>query len=385
VDRKFHVGMQTFAKGIAAPLLTVHPESAADTLTMDLIEVPIAELPYRVMTVRTGARGGMPVEEDQARLQKEIAASRLVYGAHLGAAGFARNSGVPYIAVLEYDLRTELVVTTSQVSSLLRQGVRAARRTVSYAKEALSDFTRAHSIHCNGYPVYDESGLFNANRLLYLDSRMSADMVISAEQLQQRLATRSTRPLRLLFSGRYEHLKGTDDAVEVVIECLRRGLDVEMHFYGQGSLKSAMQARAAQAAVPGRIHIHDAIPYPELVEKSRDFDIFVCCHRQSDPSCTYLESMGAGLPIVGYDNRMWKRLAADSGAGLASKMGQPGLVADDVERLAKDTALLDAMSGRARHFAVEHTFEREFDLRMRSLNDTLEKLPANGMRTRSGT
>ena len=226
----------------------------------------------------------------------------------------------------------------------------------------------AHSLHCNGYPIYDATRRYNGNSLLYLDSRMSLDMIIPRQDLGARLAARAGRPLRLLYSGRYERMKGATDAVEVALECLRRGVDIEMHFYGQGSLREDMDRIAAQAPRPGRIHIHDAIPYPELVRISRTFDLFVCCHIQNDPSCTYLESFGGGLPIVGYGNRMWRRLSERSGAGLASPLGRPALVADDVQRLAGDSQLLSKLSERAVAFALEHHYENEFGKRIRALS-----------------
>jgi colanic acid/amylovoran biosynthesis glycosyltransferase len=122
-------------------------------------------------------------------------------------------------------------------------------------------------------------------------------------------ATRRHNPNQLLYSGRYEPMKGAHDAVLVAVECLRRGLNVEMHCYGQGNLRDAMERTATGW---NRIHIHDPIPYPELVQLSQSFDLFVCCHVQGDPCCTCLESFGTGLPIVGYANRMWRRLCATS-------------------------------------------------------------------------
>jgi len=229
----------------------------------------------------------------------------------------------------------------------------------------------AHSLHCNGYPIYDATRRYNANSLLYLDSRMSADMIIPQQELDARLATRVGHPLRLLFSGRYERMKGADDAVRVAVECLRRGLDVEMHFYGQGSLRGEMELIAATAQRPGRIFIHDAVPYTELVTISRSFDLFVCCHIQSDPSCTYLESFGAGLPIVGYANRMWRRLRETSGAGLASPMGSPAKVVDDVEKVLLNSEVLSTMSKKALAFAQQHCFELEFRKRTDALNNAI--------------
>jgi colanic acid/amylovoran biosynthesis glycosyltransferase len=140
-----------------------------------------------------------------------------------------------------------------------------------------------------------------------------------------------------------------------------------MHCYGQGSQMVAMSRLAAESP----IKVHPAIPYPELVKISRTFDAFVCCHIQNDPSCTYLESMGAGLPIVGYDNRMWKGVLNASNAGYASPMHRPGRVADGIAALS-DPAQLRNLSGKALAFAKSHTFEREYQKRVDAINSAVE-------------
>jgi glycosyltransferase involved in cell wall biosynthesis len=359
--------MQLFAEEIRSPLTTVHPEMPPGQEIMDLIDVPCSELSYRVMTVKTDL-AYRPLPAELPRLREQISSSRLVYGTGLGSSRIARELDVPYILVLEYDLQTQITVSASQVTGTPRRLVRAAKCAWRYAMQGIPDMRGAHSLHCNGYPIYDATRRYNHNSLLYLDSRMSADMLIPPGELAARLAERTGRPFRLLFSGRYERMKGADDAVRVAVECLRRGLDIEMHFYGQGSLHAEMERIAAQTVKPGRIHIHDAVPYTELVAISRTFDLFVCCHIQSDPSCTYLESFGAGLPVVGYANRMWRRLSESSKTGLVSPLGNPIKVADDVERLLADSNLVASMSAKALAFAEQHCFEREFRKRIDALN-----------------
>jgi colanic acid/amylovoran biosynthesis glycosyltransferase len=369
VDRKFHVGMQAYVKGVRVPLITINPETPPGTKIMDLIEVPLEDLPYRVMTVKMD-RSWRPLPTETTRMREQIANSKLVYDSgSLGTPKIARALRIPYILVLEYDLATQITVATSQVSSRLRQVVRTLRCAWNHAADEIPNIRGAQSVHCNGYPIYQATRSYNSNRLLYLDSRMSSDMMIPREQLLSRLATRAQRPFRLLYSGRYERLKGADDAVQVAVECLRRGLDIEMHFYGQGSLREEMERIATFAPAAGRIHIHDTVPYPELVAISRSFDLFVCCHIQNDPSCTYLESFGAGLPVVGYANRMWAQLRDASRAGLASPLGHPEKVADDVQRLASDFTELSSMSEKALDFAMEHSYEREFAKRINALNE----------------
>jgi glycosyltransferase involved in cell wall biosynthesis len=355
VDRKFHVGMLRYAELIRSPIVTINPPLPAGQKILDQIEIPRAELPYEIQ-----------VSVDPAHAVDAIKAARLVYGYEnfLTAATIARKHRIPYIMIVEYDLRTRMTETASKVSNPVRRTIRRARSAANYFRDLLPEMRHAHSLHCNGYPTFEGTARHNSNRLLYLDSRMSADMLIPDDQFKTRVNNQDERkPLRLLYSGRYEPLKGALDAVRVGLECIKRGLRIEMHCYGQGSQMLSMQELAAGST----IQVHSAIPYPELVNVSRSFDAFICCHIQNDPSCTYLESMGAGLPILGYDNRMWVGLLKASGAGYAFPMHRPRQVADGVKALVQPGQLRE-LSLKARAFATSHTFEKEFQKRVDAIN-----------------
>jgi glycosyltransferase involved in cell wall biosynthesis len=135
-----------------------------------------------------------------------------------------------------------------------------------------------------------------------------------------------------------------------------------------------MQRLVDEAGAGEKIHVHDAVTYPELVRIAQSCDVFVCCHIQNDPSATYLESMGAGLPIVGYGNRMWRRLQEESAAGFCTPLHRPHLVVESVRSLATDGGLLAKMSRSARRFAFDHTFQKEYSLRVDDLNKHYEAL-----------
>lgn len=370
IDRKFHVGMQKYVSLLDEPILTVHPQGNSADSTMDLISVPEKDLEYRVMTLETDRRG-RPLEHESVRLRSAIAQSRLVYGYGFGSAQMARSLGIPYVLVLEYDLQTQLTMATAQAKNLLVKTVRTARVIGKYVAVDIPSIYYARSVHCNGYPIFDEIKRFSPHRLIYLDSRMSSDFIIEADALEHRLKKRNKNvPLRLIYSGRYEKVKGALDAVRVAVECLRRGLNIEMYCYGQGSQREEMQQVAA-ACGDARIHINDAVPYPTLVALSKNFDVFVCCHIQGDPSCTYLESMGAGLPIVGYGNAMWRRLSEISNVGFQSDVGRPQYMVEGIAQLESDNTLLAEMSRRSRKFALDHTYEHEFQLRVDGLKEVL--------------
>lgn len=372
VDRKFHTGMKEYLRRIETPILSIHPEllPGKDSSVMDLVAIPEKDLGYRVMTVRCSA-SNQPLREELPRLRATIAASALVYGGGLGIPATTTTHPVPYVAILEYNLRTTVVFAAAGVQGKVRPYTRKLQAIYYYLRNSVPAMRRAILVHCNGYPIYRESAWFNRNRLLYLDSRMHASMIIPEDRLQRRLAVRRTRRPRLIFSGRLEPAKGALDVIKVARACASRNIEFDFDIYGQGSQRRAMESAIEDAKLTGRVRIHEPVPYPTLVEIASECDLFVCCHVQDDPSCTYLESMGCGLPIVGYGNAMWEAMQKDSRAGMVVMVGDHDAAASAIGHLLAEPNELDSLSILARSFAVEHTFEKEFTRRTDSISEIL--------------
>jgi glycosyltransferase involved in cell wall biosynthesis len=364
IDRKFHTGMLAFVDALACPITTVHPRAADVSRIMDPVILRLNELPY---AVRVRERQG------DSSVADLISKSTLVCGGDQTDWRIAIANGIPFIPVLEYDLGTQIVVASPAGTAWLKKAVRSARVLGRYLSSQ-SLLSSALEIHCNGYPIYRALRSVDSPRLLYLDSRMTQDMVIPASDLEARLAARSEllQPLKLLYSGRYEPMKGAIDAVLTALKCADLGANVELHCFGQGSQKAEMERLGAR--LPLRIFINDAIPFPELVAVSRRFDMFLCCHVQSDPSCTYLESMGAGLAVAGYKNRMWHGLQSASGAGVIAPIGDYHRLASEIMAVAKDHQRLVEYSRKARAFALKHTFELEFRRRTEAISAAMRRM-----------
>lgn len=367
VDRKFLLGM-AYTQAIGAPMTSVHARLLPDERIMDPVSVPVDSLPYRVVVVDTDAVWN-PEPHELPRLRALIAEASLVCHGFFNVGPLCAELGTPDVMVAEFDRRTAITAATVDAPNTVVKLVRGARALRNHMTLTAS-LRRAMAVHCNGYPIYDELASVNPRRLLYFDSRMSEDVVIYDERLERRLASRRSDRLRLIYSGRYEAMKGALDVVKVGLACLERSLDIELHLYGQGRQDEEMRALAAKGQ--GRIHVHDAVPAPALVEVSRDFDVFVCCHVQSDPSCTYLEAFGCGLPIVGYGNRMWHGLRTASQVGFEAPLNDTAAMVTALQTYADNAELLARHSRAARRFALEHTFEKEFDKR----NDDMRRLLA---------
>jgi colanic acid/amylovoran biosynthesis glycosyltransferase len=328
----------------------------------------LTDVRYGVIGLELGRRSELSATSTREFAQ-QIAQSHLVVGYGYGSYELCREFNVPYVACVEYDLGTQLTVASTTSRSLLRRARASLRCLADYYRTMVPAMRGAVEVHCNGYPIYEGSAPYNPNRLLYLDSRITDEMLIRPDELEARLARRPPHKLRLIFSGRFEPMKGAEDAVRSAMLCLERGLDVELDCYGMGSLAARMKDLASRSG--GKIRIHEPIPFPALVEVTKEADLFVCCHIQSDPSCTYLEVMGCGVPVVGYANRMWDAMQKTSNAGTAVRMGSPKGVCDAVADFMATPATLNTAARNARAFASAHTFEKEFYKRTAAMNRCL--------------
>jgi colanic acid/amylovoran biosynthesis glycosyltransferase len=358
VDRKFHVGIERQASLLDARILCVAPEGQPPSL--DRLECRRRDLAYEVVNA-----------DDAAAVDRALAESDLLYGLHLPAFRAARARGLPYVAVTEYSLgiRWRLAaITTCGVRGLVRR----VRGAIDHGREQRA-LLSASAVHCNGYPAY-RAARFARRRLLYLDSRMGADDVISAGALDARLSTiGGARPWRLLFSGRLEAIKGVLDLAAVAEQLARSRVKFVLDVYGDGSQRAAMEREIDRRELRQVVKLHGSIPYPELIGRVRSADLFVCCHPQGDPSCTYVETFGAGVPIAGYANEMWSALARESRGGVATPVGDAGALAAAIERLLGRPRDLERASRSARDFALAHNFDREFERRMDDLRPLLPR------------
>jgi glycosyltransferase involved in cell wall biosynthesis len=96
-------------------------------------------------------------------------------------------------------------------------------------------------------------------------------------------------------------------------------------------------------------------------------DLFICCHPQSDPSCTYLETLGCGVPIVGYRNQAFEGIIRSADVGSLVKIGDVEGLANEISTLAAQPQIIEEKARNAIAMAQKHNFETEFAARMAQL------------------
>src|SRR6056297_652415 len=267
------------------------------------------------------------------------------------------------VFVIGYTLETRLqIIGLDRELSALRK-LKSAIWTLRQERRRRRAMRTCDAVQTNGYPAHDAYRRLNPDTLLYLDNRMRDGLFASEDEMAARRDRLSrSAPLRLLNSGRLEPMKGAQDLIPFATALRDIGTDFTLDIYGTGSLENEIRGAIAAEHLEEIVKLHAPVDFEtELVPLSRSTaDIFLSFNRQSDPSCTYLEAMGCGLPVVGYANRMLKRLAETSRAGWTVPLGNVRAMATFVSALTERAETVPQAAENALTFARSHSFESEF-------------------------
>ena len=235
-------------------------------------------------------------------------------------------------------------------------------------------FRKADGIQANGYPAYSIYSALNKNTMMYLDSRLNEGLFATQDEMDERLARLETSaPLRMVHSGRLETLKGSQDLIPIARHLQSMNVDFTLDILGTGSLENEIREGIAKYGLQKKVKLHGVVDFQnELVPFVRmHADLYLSCHRQSDPSCTYIENMGCGVAVVGYDNRMWSALCRQSDGGWVVPMGNSEKAAEVIAKAAIDRKYLAKRCIAAITFAQKHSFEVEFSRRIEHLKSSI--------------
>ncbi|EKE44503.1 group 1 glycosyl transferase [Oceaniovalibus guishaninsula JLT2003] len=363
LDKKFVEGMRFYSDRWPGPVGCLLHERTG-TFAFGQYYDP-AELPFKVELLPEGRALG----------PREIAGyDTILCGgdgqAHLHLAETCRRTGQALVFVIEnIDETRRQMVMLDRTRSWPRRA-RALASIQSGRRRRRQAFQAAGGIQANGHPAFAAYSPMNPDTMMFYDSRVSEDLLATDADMAARSGRLATgAPLRLMHSGRLEPLKGSQDLIPIARRLTARGIAFELDIFGTGSLEAEIAAGIAAHGLQGKVRLNGPVDFrTELMPFARTrADIYLSCHRQSDPSCTYLENMGCGLAVVGYANRMWAALCEVSGAGWTAPLGKPEALAEALAEAATDRARLAACCTAARDFAAAHSFEREFDRRIAHL------------------
>lgn len=366
---KFVSGLTAYARHWPGPVEVGLQAGSQPSADLDNRFWAPAELPFTLHIVsfpELAERGG-PLLEGAVVM---ASLNHALYG--LGQR--CREQGAVLVVNTELSLLTQFQIAKVALGWGVRLLMSGAWLLLNH-RRAVREIRVAQGLQCNGTPTFDMFARYNASPLLYFDNRTTADRCASAADLAERFESLSRRErMRLMFSGRLHPIKGVQSLIPMASLLRAQGTPFELWIAGDGPLRETLQSQIVEQGLQEQVRLLGTLDFEQDLQPMlrREIDLFVCPHLQGDPSCTYLETLCAGVPIVGYPNEAWRGLHRLSSAGRLCASATPQAMASEVAALAGNVAELRQLAERALAFALQHVFEVEFPKRI----DHLKRLCA---------
>lgn len=236
----------------------------------------------------------------------------------------------------------------------LRVKVGGYRRT---AKD-LARLRHADGMQVNGYAAYGFYSKFNKNVHRFFDHRVRAEEIAESARYQ---GSKSSEVLRIAFSGRLLRIKGVQHFYSIINELDRLSVPHSFSIIGDGPEGDGLKRQIGErASFLGFMKFED-----EWLDYVRsNVDIMLLPHIQGDSSSTYFESLGAGVPIIGFDNASLTPLEKDSQAALVSPMGDIQHLAMNLKKVAESSDTLSLLRKNSLRYMSDKSFEDIMDARV---------------------
>jgi len=310
---------------------------------------------------------------DINRLNERLKDSALVLGTianeNLEIARLCLTNSIPLVWITETTVRTRSQIIDAEKLPSLR---RMKRQTGNFLEEKgfQKSIIKATSAQCNGLPTYLAYKNIAQNALLFFDSRVKQNLLVTEDEIRtkQKYLDQGL-PLRLVFSGRLTEIKGVEFLLDVAKELNRQSIPFRLDIYGDGNLKSKLESEVSRLDLDSKVQLHGVLDFQtELVPTlKQSADIFLCCHLQGDPSCTYLETLACGIPIIGFSNEAWQGLYEMTQAGWLVEIGNSTQMAASVVLIHQQRSLWLQAALAALQFAEHNTFEMTMTRRVEHL------------------
>lgn len=200
----------------------------------------------------------------------------------------------------------------------------------------------------HGASCYQEYSTWCRTSFVVHDVHAKASDAIDAAQL----ATKCEQivaggPLRIVYAGRADTIKGPFDWLEIIELLKERSVPIEASWIGDGPLLEQMRNYVAEHKLSDVVRLPGFVAdRGELFSRLRDAHVFLFCHKELESPRNLVEALISGCPIIGYHSDFAAELTQDGGGEFVAAGDRKGL-ADRLCRLAADRSALVALTRAA--------------------------------------
>jgi glycosyltransferase involved in cell wall biosynthesis len=274
----------------------------------------------------------------------------------------ARLLGKRSLCVVDIDLR-------EQAAMMHRAGF-WGRRTVFMCRLVYDPLRRLQLrlaarwcslVLLKGRRLCRDYGRDNPNVRYFLDAAFSADNVIPAAALDEKLAGLQARrgPLELVYFGRLTAYKGVDRCLEAAARAAARTeAPFRLTIIGAGDEAPRLARRVAELGVEGIVAFRRPIAFgPKLFEALRPLHLLLAAPLCEDTPRSALDAMASGIPILAYATEYYSDLATSGAVDLVPWLDVEAM-AGRIAHFAEDTGRLVPLARAAVAFAQDNTQEQ---------------------------
>ncbi|NEQ95831.1 MAG: glycosyltransferase [Cyanothece sp. SIO2G6] len=367
-DRKFYDGMLVYKSEWPGTISCIMNKSSGPLPSFGIVRKIISEIPFHLTILNKNEK----INYEHIKNASIVLASGDCFN-KFHVSRLCKINKIKCVYTIEYIPETRYQIIDFEVKNPIIK-FRKYIYIWNGERKRISAFKEADGIQASGTAAYNEYHHLN-NCILYFDTRVDGGAMISHDQLEDRLAKLTkNRQLRLGFSGRLIRMKGADHLIKLAGLLKRRNIDFKMTIFGTGDLEAKMMDEIndlklnSQVSMPGAVDFYNEL-LPEIKEH---IDLYVLLHRQSDPSCTYLETTSCGIPIVGYENKAFSGLLQRADVGWGKQIDDLTGIADAIEFLSKNKELIKEKSRNCITFSLAHDFKSTFQNRILHLRQLVE-------------
>lgn len=232
----------------------------------------------------------------------------------------------------------------------------------------------------HGAETFDAYQSFCRNPQLVHDIHIAETDHIDERALANKAASVGTGPLRIVYAGRAEAMKGPIDWTTVLERLKIMGVPFEATWLGDGEALPQMRSRIARAGLADRVHFSGFVDdHSAVLQSLRAADLFMFCHKTPESPRCLIEALTCGTPILGYGGAYARDLIAVHGGGALVPSGDTEALAHQIARLDGDRGRLARMIRNARADGEPFTDMRVFAHRSEMLKQHLPG-PGGGSR-----
>ena len=362
-DRKFYDGMLLYTQKWPGKLSCVISLSSEKLPEFGTVTINTNELPFKCITL---AENQLITAEHLKDASIVLASGDADNQLHLSK--LCKQENIKCVYIIEYIPETRYQIASLSTSNPI---VKLRRFFYIWEKERkrVAAFKLCDGLQSNGTPAYNEYN-YVTNNLLYFDTRVFKNQIIEADNLQQRLDYLwKNEPLRIAFSGRLIKIKGADHLVKLALKLKQDNTPFQLKIYGAGELSSEMQTFISNHNLENNVTMLGSVDfYNTLIPQlKQSIDLFVCLHRQSDPSCTYLETLSCGIPIVGYKNKAFAGIMDICDIGWGAPLNDLEEIRNIISNLHSNRTELIEKSKNSAAYARLNDFDSTFQRRIDQL------------------